>query len=96
MKIMMNPASVARAAQSYGVKPDKAQAASKPGQPSDKIEISAAAKDFQVAMKALKGVPDTREEKINRLKDLIDSGNYSVSGRDVAEKMIEDIKAQNV
>jgi negative regulator of flagellin synthesis FlgM len=96
MKITTNLINAARAAQGYGVKAGKSQSVSKPGQPSDRIEISGAAKDFQVAMKALSGVPEIREDKVSRIKELISNGKYSVSGRDVAERMIEDIKGQGV
>ncbi len=63
---------------------------------SDKIEISESAKDFQVAMKALSDLPETREEKVDALKKKIADGKYQPSAQDIAKKMLEDIKTNNM
>jgi negative regulator of flagellin synthesis FlgM len=54
----------------------------------DVVSISNKAKDFQTAMKAAKDAPDIRSEKVNELIDRYESGNYNVSGKDVADKVI--------
>lgn len=41
-----------------------------------------------VAEAALKDVPDTREEFVNELKARIESGEYKVSGEEIAEMML--------
>ncbi|MBN2900093.1 MAG: flagellar biosynthesis anti-sigma factor FlgM [Clostridia bacterium] len=63
---------------------------------SDKIEISESAKDFQVAMKAFSDLPEVREEKVDDLKKKIADGNYQPSAKDIAKKMLSDMKTNNV
>lgn len=55
---------------------------------SDKIEISQEAHDFQVAMKALKDLPEVREEKVAELKQQVSSGTYNPSSEDVMNKLL--------
>ncbi len=62
----------------------------------DVLSISNEAKDFQTVYRALKGVADIRSDKVNSLTESIQTGKYSVGGRDVADKIIKgllDIKA---
>ncbi|MBM7623028.1 flagellar biosynthesis anti-sigma factor FlgM [Sporohalobacter salinus] len=54
----------------------------------DKLSISTGAKELQEAKKALKNQPQIRKEKVERLKKQIKTGNYNVSGEEVAEKML--------
>ena len=54
----------------------------------DQLSISAPAKDFQTALKAVKEIPDIRNEKVNELADKYESGTYNVSGNDTADKII--------
>lgn len=63
---------------------------------SDKIEISESSKDFQVAMKALEDTPEIREGKVAELKKKIADGNYQPSAQDIAKKMLNDIKTNNM
>ncbi|QUH24929.1 flagellar biosynthesis anti-sigma factor FlgM [Serpentinicella alkaliphila] len=55
----------------------------------DRIEISEKAKEYQVALKAFKQLPEVREEKVKELREKIQSGNYQVSGKEIADKIIE-------
>lgn len=54
----------------------------------DKIEISDAAREVQVATKAFKELPDVRQELVDRLKTAIGEGTYKPSADDIAKKMI--------
>ncbi|MDK2799521.1 MAG: negative regulator of flagellin synthesis FlgM [Clostridiales bacterium] len=54
----------------------------------DTITLSNQAKDYQVALKALRQVPDIREEKVRELAQRYADGTYNVSGKDVAEKLV--------
>ncbi len=63
---------------------------------SDKIEISDSAKDFQVAMKALGELPEVRNDKVEALKKKITDGKYQPSAQDIAKKMLQDIKTNNL
>ena len=55
----------------------------------DKLNISNAGKDLQVAKNAVAGTPDIREDKVASIKAAIDNGTYDVSGEEFAEKIME-------
>ena len=77
-------------ASAYNVrKARKAEVVSKADKGSDTVEISNAAKTFQVARQAVASASDIRAEKVARLKAAIEEGTYSVSGRDIADKLVE-------
>lgn len=57
----------------------------------DKINLSERAKDYQFAMNKIKEIPDIRIDKVNRLKEQVQSGNYNVEGKKIVEKMFESI-----
>jgi negative regulator of flagellin synthesis FlgM len=54
----------------------------------DVLSISNEAKDYQIVNRALRDVPDIRQEKVDELLSKFGSGSYNVTGRDVAEKVI--------
>lgn len=56
---------------------------------SDTVEISDAAKTFQVARTAVNSASDVRADKVAQLKSAIENGTYSVSARDIADKLLE-------
>ena len=56
---------------------------------SDTVEISDAAKTFQVARTAVNSASDVRTDKVAQLKSAIENGTYSVSARDIADKLLE-------
>lgn len=58
--------------------------------PEEKVTLSSAARDIQQAEKAIKELPDVREEKVHELKDQVETGRYDVNGEKVAEKMISE------
>ncbi|OPJ56056.1 flagellar biosynthesis anti-sigma factor FlgM [Alkalithermobacter paradoxus] len=66
----------------------KAQSVTKPQQKEDKIEISQVGKDFQMAMNAIKDIPDIRLDKVEEIKAQIQSGNYSVDIEKLAHAII--------
>jgi len=57
----------------------------------DVAAISNEAKDFQLAMKSVREVPDIRQDKVKELKKRYESGNYNVSGREIAESIIRSV-----
>ena len=67
----------------------KAETVAKTGMGSDTVEISSAAKSFQVARTAVASASDVRADKVARLKAAIEEGKYSVSGKDIADKLVE-------
>lgn len=54
----------------------------------DKIEISDAAREVQVATKAFRELPEVRRELVDHLKMAVDNGSYKPSAEDVAAKMV--------
>lgn len=54
----------------------------------DKLQISQAGRDYQIARKAVSEAPDVREELVADIKSRVDAGTYQVSGEAFAEKVI--------
>jgi negative regulator of flagellin synthesis FlgM len=57
----------------------------------DVLSISDEAKDFQSVLKALREVPDVRRDKVDGILGRIESGQYSVSGHDVADRIVKNV-----
>lgn len=57
----------------------------------DVLSISNEAKDFQTVMKALKDVPDIRQDKVNEIAKKYRSGKYNIDSKDVADKIVKSI-----
>lgn len=57
----------------------------------DAYEISQAAKDYQVAKKAVAEAPEVREDEVARIKEALASGTYNVSSQEIAEKMVSNL-----
>ena len=53
----------------------------------DIVSISNSAKDFTTVSKALRSVPEIRQEKVAELATLYSSGSYNVSGQEIVEKL---------
>ena len=60
------------------------------GNKKDSVEISQMGKDYQIAKQAVSAAPDVRQDKVNELKQKLESGNYEVSLEELADKMIND------
>lgn len=57
----------------------------------DAVSISGPAKDYQTVMKALKDVPEIRQEKIGKLVDEYEAGTLDIDGKQTAEKILKSI-----
>ena len=57
----------------------------------DVLSISNEAKDFQTVYKALRDVPDIRQGMVDDILGNMNTGSYNVSGRDVADKVINSV-----
>lgn len=57
--------------------------------PLDKVTISEESQEIQTILSELKAIPDVRKEKVAKLRAAIDQGTYEVSGRAVAEKLLD-------
>ncbi len=60
----------------------------------DQVELSSTAKDFNEILKMLTDVPDIRQDKVDDLRNQINSGTYNVRSEEVAKKIMSqfDIK----
>lgn len=56
---------------------------------SDKVTLSSSAQDAASIKEGLKGAPEIRVELVQQLKVKIENGQYNVSGRDIAEKIVQ-------
>lgn len=56
----------------------------------DELNISSEAKEIGQYRQILQNMPAVREEKISALQEQINSGNYNVSGEEIADKMLAD------
>ena len=62
----------------------------------DELSISGTAKDFSIAMKAVRQIPDVRQEKVNEIIQKMQRGEYSVKASEVAEKILESLKENKI
>ncbi len=69
-------------------KTNKSQKTEKPAF-ADQVQISSIGKDIQTAKQAVNQSPDIRENVTAPLKQAIQSGTYSVSGQQFADKLLE-------
>lgn len=58
----------------------------------DKVDLSDQAKGLQVALQALKNVPEIRTDKVEALKEAIQKGKYQVSSSQIAEAILREIE----
>ena len=61
-------------------------------QETDKLELNESRRQFRVLMKAAHDVPEVRMEKVDSIRKQIEAGVYHVDSRDVAEKILEQLK----
>ena len=55
----------------------------------DGVEISKLGRDIQVVREGLKQAPDIRQDKVNDIIRRMESGTYSVSAEEVANKIVD-------
>ena len=81
---------------SYNKQVKKTESTEKVAFANDKVEISSAARDIQIARKALEEVPDVRTDKLDEIKTLMSSGNYKPSAEDIVEKLLSGIESKKI
>ncbi|KGG79976.1 hypothetical protein Y919_08810 [Caloranaerobacter azorensis H53214] len=57
----------------------------------DKLSLSNKAIEYQIAMKALKNVPDIRKDKVEEIKRQIETKTYKIDSGKIVEKMFENV-----
>lgn len=91
MKIFNNP-NVNKAMQIYNNKAtEKVNNTKDVKAPKDELQLSNKAREYQIAMKAFKELPEVREDLVNDLKNQIKQGSYNVTGEEIADKIIESV-----
>lgn len=95
MKIS-NQMNIQNVLKSYNKQVKKTESADKVAFANDKVEISSAARDIQIARKALEEVPDIRTDKLDEIKTLMASGNYKPSAEDIVEKLLAGVESKNI
>lgn len=58
------------------------------GRRADKVELSRESREVQAVTKVIAETPDVRADVVARIKAQLDAGEYRISGRDVARKML--------
>lgn len=61
------------------------------GMKKDEISISEKARDFQTVMKAMKKIPEIREDKCENIAKQYEAGTYGVPGKDIVDKLFKSI-----
>jgi len=67
---------------------ENARAAKKSTVQRDEVVVSEDARLMNAAMDAMRNTPETRADKVARLKAMVEAGTYSVSSQDVATRMV--------
>ena len=60
------------------------------GEFSDRIDFSDKGKLLTEAYREASAAPEIRQEKVDRLKALVASGEYKINSRDIADKLIRE------
>jgi len=53
------------------------------------VNLSTASKETQTAREIIASVPDVREDKVAELRKRIESGNYTIDNKAVADKIVD-------
>jgi flagellar biosynthesis anti-sigma factor FlgM len=59
--------------------------------PADRVDISGRSKDVADIRSALQQIPETRDARVQEIKQSIDAGTYTVDPRKVAESILKSI-----
>jgi flagellar biosynthesis anti-sigma factor FlgM len=62
----------------------------------DRVTLSQSAPELAKSCKILQNLPDTRQEKIDALRQRIASGTYKIESRKIARRLIEECLTANV
>lgn len=84
----MRISAVSRIFESYQVQAAAAVNKAQQVKGRDQVALSSEAKDYSNIRKLLSDIPDIRTEKVEALKQQINSGTYHVTGMEAAEKIL--------
>lgn len=57
-------------------------------QKKDGVEFSEIGRDIQTVKEGIKNAPDIRQDKVKDILERMESGTYSVSGKDLADRIV--------
>lgn len=57
----------------------------------DVLDISSTAKEYQIAQKAISQIPDIRMDKVQEIKNKIESNTYNIDANQIADKIVNSI-----
>jgi len=63
--------------------------------PAADVNLSRAARDIQLAKKAISALPEVREDRVAALKAQVENGTYRVSGEEIADLIVRRTLADN-
>ncbi|VAX19722.1 hypothetical protein MNBD_NITROSPINAE02-55 [hydrothermal vent metagenome] len=72
----------------------RGEASSDTAKASSTVAVSGMARDIGKASANVRATPDIRKEKVDAIKEQVDSGQYFVDGDKIAGKIIDDIIKQ--
>jgi len=61
------------------------------GVSSDRVQLSKDYQDLAQAQKTITGTSEVRTEKIQQIKDQLESGNYQIKPNEIAGKMLDEV-----
>lgn len=56
----------------------------------DQVDVSAVGKEIGQLVERAKQLPDIRHERVNQLRELVQSGRYEVSSKEIAAAILRD------
>ena len=62
----------------------------------EKVTLSQKAKDIETIREILRNTPDVREDRVALIKKKIESGEYSVEGKEVADQMLREFLLEDL
>ena len=61
------------------------------GVSSDRVQLSKDYQDLAQAQKTITGTSEVRTEKVQQIKDQLESGNYQIKPNEIAGKMLDEV-----
>ena|GEM_PF-2532210 len=83
------PENTARSNEVAGTKSSKDVEKSNEAVASDRVDLSAQARDIQRAREVAQGAPEIRADKVEAARRAVQSGNLNLKGEDLAEKLLQ-------
>lgn len=69
---------------------DAAKGVKNPSTKRDEVSVSEDARLMNVAMETIRNTPETRADKVARLKAMVQGGSYEPNASAIAEKMVDE------